>query len=433
MSSMTVSFQDHVRSVKGSRFEESMRMATRAAAVLVGFSMPLSTSFAEISTGLFVACWVLSGGWRTKWQTIQSNPVVRVSLALFGVLLLGTTWSTASWGAAVRCLLKYRELLYLPMLLVVFQEARVRALGKRAFQVSMAIVLCLSYLEWLSGWDVGMKSDANDYIIGKDRIIHSLLMAFAVFLAAHDIADGSRWRWLYAAFLALAVPNVLFLVQGRTGYVLLAVLTTLFLWQKFRLRGVIYAAGLIGVMAGGAYTASAAVRGRVEQTLSQLRNQFGPEKKHSVDARLEFYEHTLGLIARHPIRGTGTGSFIPEYKRLGAELGLETPGDPHNEYLHLAVQAGWGGTALFLMLLGIQWHRSGRLPAAENHIGRGVVLAIAIGGMFNTLILSVTGGLLWSYFSAMALGATLNDPSAESASEKPSSMTAEDAIVRRAA
>jgi hypothetical protein len=42
------------------------------------------------------------------------------------------------------------------------------------------------------------------------------------------------------------------------------------------------------------------------------------------------------------------------------------------------------------------------LPPSERSIGRCVVSAIALGSLFNSLILSVTGGLIYSYFSALA-------------------------------
>src|SRR5205807_878403 len=112
-------------------------------------------------------------------------------------------------------------------------------------------------------------------------------------------------------------------------YVLLGALTTLFLFERLGRRGVAIACLLMGATAWGALTFSSMVRGRVEQTIGQLRNQFGPERKHSDDPRLEFYVNTIQLIRRHPVLGTGTGSFRTEYAHLVAQTDDKPTSDPH--------------------------------------------------------------------------------------------------------
>lgn len=391
-----------------------LERATRGLAVLTAFSIPLSTSFSEITTGLFMAAWVLSGNLAAKWAVIRRNKVALLSLGMFGVLLAGVLWSTAGWGAALRCLLKYREFVYLPMFVYVFQEVRLRSLAVYAYMVAAVLLMGLSYLEWLTGADYGIGSAPHDYVIAKDRIIHSIMMAFLVYLAAVQLVsgDGPRtslrrdwlWRGSLVCVIGLAVFNILCMVQGRTGYLLLGTMTTLFLCERLGRRGVVIAAALLGATAWGAVTFSSVIRARVDQTISQLQNQFGPERKHSPDPRLEFYENTLTMIRRHPLLGTGTGSFRGEYARLVAtkNTGDVATSDPHNEYMHLAVQAGIPGAALFVVLLLVQWFSVTGLRSADIHVARAVVLTIALGSLFNSLILSITGGLIFSLFSGLA-------------------------------
>jgi len=431
-----------------------LERATRILAVLTGFSIPLSTSFSEITTGLFMATWLLSGDLAGKWALLRRHQVALLSLALFGLLGLGMTWSSASWGGAARCLLKYRELLYLPMFVVVFQEARLRKLATYAFMVGAVLLMGLSYVEWLAGVDYGNASAPNEFVVAKDRIIHGLLMAFLVYLAAVEfsaLTPGAfakarirlDWRWVHAAIIGLAVCNIVFLVKGRTGYLLLGALTTLFLWEHLGRRGVVIAGLLLSAFAIGSVTFLTVIRERVDQTISQLQNQFGPERKHSPDPRLEFYENTLRLIRRHPLLGTGTGSFRGEYAHLVAKTDDRATSDPHNEYLHLASQVGITGPALFILLLTVQWLAAARLPATERYVGRGIVLTIAVGSLFNSLILSVTGGLIYSYFSGLAFAALARWPEAEmiegpetvpfSADSERSEAATRDAQKRRAA
>jgi O-antigen ligase len=412
--------------------------AFRVLAVLTGFSIPLSTSFSEITTGLFMACWLLSGELEGKWDAIRRNRVALVSLALFGVLAAGITWSSESWTASGRCLLKYRELLYLPMFVVVFREATLQRLAIWAYMAAAVLLLALSYFERFSGADFGIVSTSVDYVIAKDRIIHSLMMGLLAYLAAVQLAGtrtrvlpsppgrgaggkgaghfafpavtrssgeeariGRAWRWTCAAIVPLAVYNILFMVQGRTGYIVLGALTALFLYERLSRRGLAIACLVLGLAGGAALQFSTMIRGRVEQTISQLKNQFGGDRKHSADPRMEFYVNTLRLIRRHPVLGTGTGSFRSEYARLVAGSDDIPTSDPHNEYLHLASQVGIPGAILFLALLAVQWRATGRLEGLSRDIGRGVVLTIALGSLFNSLILSVTGGLIFAYFGGL--------------------------------
>lgn len=408
---------------------------TAALAVSIGFSIPVSTSLAEIFTSLFMLSWGLEGNLRSRWRQVVDHPLARLSLGMFGLLFVAIAWSSASWLEAARCLLKYREFLYLPMLIPVFRhQPKLKSLAMHGFTVGATAMLLFSYFEWLSGIDVGLASSPNDYVIAKDRIIHSLLMALLVYFSAQQVVQKGPWKWVHAAIIALAAPNILFLVQGRTGYVLLGLLTVLFMAQQFGRRGLVAASLLVALAAGGAYGTSATVRARVAQTVLQLQNQFGWSTEKVWDPRLEYYTNTIGMILRHPVFGTGTGSFSREYAAMAESRGLSTTTDPHNEYLHLAAQAGLPAAGLFIAMLILQCHWARGLNAYDSRIARGIAAAIAVGSLFNSLILSITGGLVWSYFSAIAMADWDEAPAEAAKVDEPKIQTqTSEADVARAA
>src|SRR5262249_1921238 len=137
------------------------------------------------ATGFFMACWLASGDFAKKWTVIRRNHVALLSLCLFGLLILGMSWSTEGVTVSGRCLLKYRELVYVPMFVVVFQEARLRWLATSAYMVAAVVLLVLSYFEWGTGFNLGIGTHPLDMspVISKDRIIHSLMMALLAYLA----------------------------------------------------------------------------------------------------------------------------------------------------------------------------------------------------------------------------------------------------------
>ena len=121
--------------------------------------------------------------------------------------------------------LKYKNLAIIAPLAFLLRDGAARLWAMRAFAASLALVLLLSYLiqtgvlpptRWLPG------TPANP-VVFKLHLTHNLLMAFAAFLFAELAlaARTPRGRALLWLVSLLAAVNVLFVVQGRTGYIVL--------------------------------------------------------------------------------------------------------------------------------------------------------------------------------------------------------------------
>lgn len=404
-------------------FQRRMHTASQWLAVAVGFNIPLATSPAEVLVAVFFLLWLLSGQFQEKFRTVRESRVASWSLLFFGVMAACVCYTTATTMEGLQCLFKYREFLYIPLFLTVFDSDTWRQRGIIAFLAGCGTMMVLSYLELLCGFDIGLQSTVGQgdgasagYVIWKDRIIHNLLLSCFVFILGQEFVRPGGRRWLAAALIAPALLNMFWLVQGRTGYVVLCVLAVLFLVQVFRKRGLIYAALLLPLCFATLYTASPVLRDRADATIAQLRSYLQPDMAPAPDPRLKFYESTLYLIGRHPWFGTGTGSFEREYSELAASHNAPLTVDPHCEYLLLWLQLGLAGLAVFLCLLGVQWQTARRLPRYERSIARGVLLAIAAGSLFNSLLLGFTGGLLYGYLSGLLYAAVPLKSSAAAAS-----------------
>jgi O-antigen ligase len=76
--------------------------------------------------------------------------------------------------------------------------------------------------------------------------------------------------------------------------------------------------------------------------------------------------------------------------------------NPHSEYLMIAVQTGLIGVGLLLDLFWQQWRLAPRLTSPmECHLARGLVLTIAAGCLFNSLLLDHTEGLLFAWLTGV--------------------------------
>jgi O-antigen ligase len=387
-----------------------LERAATWAAIALGVSIPISVAADSIFSGLAVLLLLLAGGYREKLGFIATHPVALAALALFAWLALGLLWGDRSPGEGGRYLAKYDDLALLALLLPLFREARPRRAAVLAFAVGLGLTLVVSYAvavglvpkSWLR------VPDPTSAIAFKLRVTHSFLMAFAAFLfALLARAAGGRKRLGWGVLALLAAFNVLFLVKGQTGWVVLGALLLYLFTADFGWRG-LAAAALLGIALGTAgYFTSEALRVRIDETAGEIaaaREGKPATGAESAGLRLEFYRNTAAMIAAHPLLGVGTGGFPKAYAERAAAGRIATD-NPHNEYLLIAAQVGLPGLALMLALFATEWRLARHLPTnLERDLARGLVLAVAVGSLFNSLLVDHVEGLLFAWLSAVLFG-----------------------------
>ena len=142
---------------------------------------------------------------------------------------------------------------------------------------------------------------------------------------------------------ACAAFDVLFLVQGRTGYLVLAALAVLFLFRDC--AGAECSRPLVLVAAASAApTSFSSLPSRVSWWSGGVSQwQPGVADEGRVGERLEFYRNTLAIIRDHPLLGVGTGGFAPAYAQSVQGTAMLPTRNPHNQYLLTASQLGLVG------------------------------------------------------------------------------------------
>jgi O-antigen ligase len=203
--------------------------------------------------------------------------------------------------------------------------------------------------------------------------------------------------------------------QSRTGYLLLAVLAVYFGFRWMRWRGLAIALALMAATV----TAAALIPGPLQQRLglaageqASLASQLA---RISNAERLEFYRMSVAIARDHPFIGTGTGSFAKAYEEKARGQAVPASRNPHNEYLHILVQLGLAGLAALLYLFWTHWRLAPRLASPlEHHLARGLILAMAVGCLFNSWLLDHTEGLLYAWLTGL-LFAGLQSPGGQRA------------------
>lgn len=389
------------------RLSRAANALGRWSAIAIGLSVPASIALDNLLLAMILLAWLGGLHYRDKLALAWENPVYRAALLLFLLLLAGTAYGQASPGDASAYLLKYLDLALVPVLGWFFVGSMDRIRGLRLLAGGLALVLLLSCalkLGWISpnSW---LRGTPESPVVFKLRLTQNILMAFSTFLFAwlYCTEQSRGWKSTWALLGSLAVLNIMVMVEGATGYIVLVALLLLFGWQRAGFRGITIAIASAACLVGLLSAIPGPFQTRVQQILHELRNERADRPAStSTGYRLEFYRNTLTLIQKQPVLGYGTGGFPSAYAALIEGSGQKPSRNPHNEFMLVTVQIGVIGLAAFLWLLWQQWRYAPRLPTPiERGVAQGLVLMTGIACMLNSGLLDHTEGLLYAWLTAL--------------------------------
>lgn len=390
---------------------------TRAIAIALGFSLPVSTALDNILLAAFLCLWALSNDFRERLALVARHPVAIGAVAFFALHLVSAAYTIATPLEWLESLRKGIAFLLLPMLIPVFSDPRTRTLAWHAFSAAMIVTLLLSYAIW-AGWTPPpdlLKGTPSNPLVFKFTITQSVLMAFAAVLFAVRArhAVGIRARVAWAALAVLAVVNVLFMVHGRTGQLVILVLIVFLGIHWGRWRGTLVAAAIAAAALGAAWLMpSSALSDRIERSLWEYRS-LDPARPQatSMSERLYWYRTSVALVADRPLLGAGAGGFATAFAEKVPHAPEMHTSNPHNEYLRVAVEFGVLGLAVMLFLLIVQWRLAARLPEPPDvALARAVVVTIAVASLVSSTWLDHTERLWYLWASALLFAAVHSAP-----------------------
>lgn len=327
-------------------------------------AVPLGSALSNVLGILLLLSFVAGGGWAEHWHRWRGNPFVMATFALFATVLLGTLYSSAEFADIQRAVIKFSRLLYVPIAVAVLTDQRWVRRAVVAWFGAMLLTLLLSCLHALWAFPFARatrEAAVGDHYIFKHHITQNVMMS--VFAVA---ALAQRWRCLPVGFgqkkrssffwplvASLAAFDVLYLVQGRAGYVTLllnVVVMAVVLHGTIRHRRSALMVGLLAVAVLGASVVSEPVRQRFYMAVSEVESAQAQGIGTSIGQRMEYASRALELIEARPLLGWGTGSYAREYCRVARtpEWCQRGAYNPHNQYLFLAAQCGLVGLTVLI-------------------------------------------------------------------------------------
>lgn len=393
--------------------------------VLLAFVVAFPVALNNLVLALFLlAALPLHGG--KGWTVLRENVVARAAALLFVALALGIVIGSATLEAGIAILGKYADLAMIPVFILALRDEPTRQRTLYAFLASMILITLVSWLiglhiipdnDWVQKHVLSSTSTLQNPSVFHSHITQGMLLSYAAYLFALRFLDAVdlRKRLLYAGMALLMAANVLVLIQGRTGYVVLLALSVWLGWIALGARmarrgkkltwrhGV--AALLLPIFL--LWIADATVP-RLHDRMAETMTEFKSWKPHvikeanSIGDRMEFYYNSLAIVAEHPWLGVGTGGFEAAYEKQVSGLGIVVSNNPHDEYLLITIQIGVFGLLLLLYLFYSQWRSAAWLPAPfEQNAARGLVLTLAVSCLFNSNLRDHVPGMFFALMSAL--------------------------------
>ncbi|MFM8453673.1 MAG: O-antigen ligase family protein [Gammaproteobacteria bacterium] len=367
--------------------------------LILGFlTFPLSTFLTGSLDILIVLFWFIDPKFLDKIRRLKSEIFVYPLFGFIGICLFSITYSSAEFQDISHQLLKTSRLLLLPIMASEYlvHQFFIKKTPLLAYSLFTLSVLVITVTEIYS----------NHAYFFKQYIFTNFFVSLIVFLNLHLLCNqfflGHRKNYSKLFFLmALTVYLLIYAFNynlGRTGHVLVGILTLYFIWQRFSgwswflisFLGFILTLGLFQEAKFSSYRFLEAQNEFMEFICHQDQKKTQAEltKESSTGQRLSFYQGGLNLIQEKPWLGHGLGSFKKIYREYSERSHTAPTNNPHNEYLNIALQTGLFGLSC-LMLWGFALFNPPQ-PNMQNlhhYFLQGLVLAMAIGSFFNSWLM----------------------------------------------
>ena len=332
-------------------------------------TLPFSVAAANILFACSLFIGFISGVWwygtNTLWQ--RAKPLTIAWLAYMILMLVGLIWSPDIQRGLV-IVSKQWSWLIIPIFIAICEDKiwQNRMIFSISIGLLLHLLLCVAQSQGIPlpvATPGGSSVQDPAGLIGHISfgLIYGIWAAWLVYLGMLR-NDKIRYAlWMLAAFSTLWV----FIVQGRSGYLVILALSCIMAWklwlQHMSLR-LIFSAMIIFIIAITAIMMGPA-KERVQWTIDSLQAFSQGDLKHA-EERISIWYLAWESWKEQPLTGVGTGGFpsassnsIQQHPNLNLH-GQTHIAVPHNIYLMELVRWGPLGLIVLLLFLGC-WIRMG--------------------------------------------------------------------------
>ncbi len=352
--------------------------------------LPLSIAASNVLLGVTLLFAIVSGGWLNGAKLLfQKAPLFsKVLVAYLALIPVGLLWSP-DVGRGLVVLTKQWSWLLLPVMLVAFREKEHRERLLLFLSIGLGLHLLLSIAQGL-GIPLPVKPPGGSSVGDPSGLIGHigfglLYGIWGTWLIQWGQQRHDKWRYLAWIVAAIAIAMV-FIVQGRSGYLITIAVLVLMAWRLWLHQlnwwlllsfGALFVAALVLLAVGPA-------KERLLWTIDSFEAIYHGDFRKAEPRWSLWYTAWEGW-KQSPFIGVGTGGYPstaekiaknnPDLYFTGHSL---NPAHPHQMYLLDLVRWGPVGLLLLLTLLW-QWFKLGKRSDWRENYTDSLISMMALG------------------------------------------------------
>lgn len=382
---------------------------------LLGLSLCTSTALMSTSYAAVAALALFRGNFLYHFKLALKNKYVVGGLLVYLVFLIAMLWTNATWHDSSKMLLRLIAYLLLPLFVMSFSVNNSAKLLIRGFLIGAIIICILSILSAIFNHHILFGIYDHTWVIFHGHILHNAFLAVAAsfyLLAIMDSGLNQKTRIWYLIAYILCFIDIMFVVNGRTGQLMLLAMSGFIFVYRFKLKGILILVGASVIIAPLLYFSPMVQKGIKDYQSDNQKYAHG-DTLTSVGLRYEFHQKSIELIKRSPIIGYGTGSFTSTYKNYTNFSGARATTNPHCDWLWFGVETGALGIAVYTLFLILTLINIRRLSKGYKCIGYTLLLGYLLAGIQNSFFIDNVTGVAYIVIMAaiMVAGSKDNFPS----------------------
>jgi len=311
------------------------------------------------------------------------------------MLIIGCFYSMADFKETLRSLWGWRKILLLPIALSLFAD---HVWKDRFIKVSVEFIFLCSLLSITSFiWQFEVYRFAPGIVI-RNYATQGMVFAVAIFSIVMGFIYQKKFKvqheWPHIFYMISLLIALIFMTPGRSGYLVLIVLSIYFCYRTITYKKNYWAALFVCLLIPSLFLNSSIVKDRINLGINEISNVSAAyEKETSMGSRIIAWKNAIELIKEHPLLGVGTGGYEPAFvdhvkDQKGQENFLHH--DPHNQFLKILAELGIVGLVIFLSFLGSAFFQ--RTTPFYFDLSLGVLLAWCGTSLFSSHFSTFTEG-----------------------------------------
>jgi O-antigen ligase len=345
---------------------------------------------------------------------------IKIILLVVFSFCVSLAWTPVDVDFAYMALAKHAKLLTIIFVVVLIQSTAEARIAVAVFGLGQLFLLIFTLL---LAWGVHLPWESKfrgDNVVFSSYLDQSTMLAScaAIFwYLRHRFALPS---WVGAAIAFTLLASALFLLEGRTAYIIAIVsFSVAFMWhlpKRWRLTAIITIPLVVSL---GLYFFAPPVKERVDHIVLGARAYASPNPVYTSEGwRLNAWHRSLQAVQDSPVIGHGVGSWALSVRPYEGDsyakrFGGGNSSNPHQEMMLWGVELGLWGVTLFVALFVALVLDSRRFSETESHVTLSMIAALGIACMFNSMLYDA---LIGDYFCValglcMALGRHTLSPS----------------------